>query len=127
MANNENLTPHNFKPGQSGNPKGREKGAHNRSTIVKKWLTANMPVVDPITKKKVKGTVEDNIVMAIIGKAMKGDVQAFKELMDSSYCKASQQVDVTTLGEAITKKADLSNLTDEELETMAAIQHKMNA
>jgi len=90
-----------FTPGTSGNPSGRPKGVKNRSTIVLKWLKARMEVTDPIKKTKIKGSVEDQIVLAIITKAMKGDVSAFKELMDSGYGKANQQVDVTSLGEKL--------------------------
>ena len=38
MAGADNIKKHEFKKGQSGNPKGRPVGSKNRSTIVKKWL-----------------------------------------------------------------------------------------
>lgn len=41
MANTENLKP--FKPGQSGNPKGRPKGAKNLATVIADLLGRTAP------------------------------------------------------------------------------------
>lgn len=82
-----------WKKGESGNPKGRPKGAKTRATIVKKWLEAAMNVTDPVTKIKKKGTIEDNMVIAMIARALGGDVPAFNSLMDSAYGKPTQKID----------------------------------
>lgn len=37
MANEENIKPHQFKPGQSGNPKGRPKVEGSRTGCAKSW------------------------------------------------------------------------------------------
>lgn len=79
-----------WKPGQSGNPKGKPKGAKNRSTVIKKWADAKLELVNPVTKEKQKGTVEDEVVLALISKARKGDVPAIREFLDSLYGKAAQ-------------------------------------
>lgn len=60
-----------------------------------------MPVTDPVTKKKQKGTVIDNMTIALITKALKGDVAAFNTLTDKAYGKATQPVDLSTLGKEI--------------------------
>ena len=103
MANEENLKP--FKKGQSGNPKGREKGSRNRSTIAKHWLEMEEMAKNPITGVKERMQQQDIMTLALIKKARSGDVQAYKELMDSSFGKALQKtenlnVDMT----ALTKK-----------------------
>ena len=79
-----------FKPGQSGNPSGREKGSKNRSTILKKWIEVNCSISDPSTGKEITGTLEDKIALALIGKAIGGDVAAIKEVYDSIYGKLEQ-------------------------------------
>jgi hypothetical protein len=76
-----------WKPGASGNPSGRPKGAKNRSTILKKWIETQVEFSDAATGIKGTGTIEDQIALALIGKAIKGDVMAAKEILDSVYGK----------------------------------------
>lgn len=83
--NDENLTP--YKPGQSGNPKGKPAGTRNRSTIVREALEAILAGKDQ--------KVVDAITAAVIEKALTGDVPAFKELMDSAFGKNADKVDAT--------------------------------
>ena len=99
MANQENIEPHKFQKGQSGNPAGRPKGSRNRSTIMKEIL--EMAAVQSVKdhQKIVMGndfqpdTVADQIAAAIVMKALGGDVAAFKELMDSAYGKLTDKVE----------------------------------
>jgi hypothetical protein len=79
-----------WQPGQSGNPSGREKGSKNRSTILKKWIEVNCSIIDPSTGQEITGTLEDKIALALIGKAVNGDVAAIKEVYDSIYGKLEQ-------------------------------------
>ena len=83
-----------FKPGESGNPKGRPIGAKGRATVLKKWIELNTTIKNPETGKNQKGTIEDKIAMAIIAKALKGDVSAYKEINDSVYGRATQSTEV---------------------------------
>ena len=94
MPNEQNLIP--AKKGEIRNPRGRGKGARNRKTIVREWLRVEQDFKNPIT-----GTVEtlsqaDIITLAILQKARKGDVAAFRELMDSGFGK-NTEVQETTL------------------------------
>jgi hypothetical protein len=43
-----------------------------------------------ITGKEITGTLEDKIALALIGKAVNGDVAAIKEVYDSIYGKLEQ-------------------------------------
>ena len=75
---------------------GRKKGARNRKTIVREWLMVEQEFKNPIT-----GTVEtlsqaDIMTLSLISKARKGDVAAFRELMDSGFGK-NTEVQETTL------------------------------
>ena len=112
-ANNQpkpNPVPNN-KPcpkGVSGNPNGKPKGLRNRSTIVREWLEANYKKVNPITGQTETLQIQDHIVISLIGKALKGDVPAFKELMDSGHGKIIDGLDVTSKGESITSGEKLS-------------------
>jgi hypothetical protein len=101
MPNEENLIP--FKPGQSGNPKGRPKGAKSRSTVIKRWLEAMDKGKNPMTGEVEEMSVEDKMTLALIGKALKGDTQAYKALMDSAYGQPKQEIENTGHSEVITR------------------------
>ena len=102
----------NLKPQKAGepshNPNGRPKGLRNRSTIVREWLEANYKKVNPITGQTETLQIQDHLVISLIGKALKGDVPAFKELMDSGHGKIIDGLDVTSKGESITSGEKLS-------------------
>jgi hypothetical protein len=87
---------------------GRTKGSRSRSTIVREWLEATESMKNPITGQSEKLTQYDIITLALIQKARKGDVQAFKELMDSSFGKIPDKL----LAE--NKNTFQSDLTQEE-------------
>ena len=98
----------NLKPQKAGepshNPLGRPKGLRNRSTIVREWLEANYKKVNPITGQTETLQIQDHLVISLIGKALKGDVQAFRELFDSGHGKISELLDVTSKGESIAQE-----------------------
>ncbi len=84
MANEENLTP--WKKGQSGNPKGKPKGTRNRSTIVRELLETKATDGE-------EGQIVDQLVLALVEKALNGDVPAARELFDSAYGKITDKVE----------------------------------
>lgn len=90
-----------FQPGQSGNPAGRPEGSRNRATTLRLMLSlaANYQVDNGEISE---GTIEDKMAAAQIGKALKGDTFAFKEIMDSVYGKQGSGLDITTGGKKIT-------------------------
>jgi hypothetical protein len=99
MANPENIIPP--KKGEVRNPKGKPKGTLNRSTLLKKWLAVQMDIKRPDTGDKEKMQLFDAITLAVIQKALKGDINAYKEIMDSIHGKVTDKVDHTTKGESI--------------------------
>ena len=107
MANEENLRPA-WKKGESGNPNGRPKGSKNRSTIAKLWLETNQKFKNPITGEDEFLSQEDAITLAIIKKAKKGDLNAYKDLMDSGYGAPIQQIDQTIFIQQIFPDIDVS-------------------
>ena len=106
MANEENLV--SFKKGESGNPNGRPKGRLNRSTIAKKWLEvlSQEEIEDGVVKWL---SNEEAITLALIQKARKGDVNAYKALMDSAYGTAKDTLD---LNSTENKSIDFKQLID---------------
>lgn len=104
MPNPENLKP--AKKGEVRNPNGRPKGSKNRSTIARKWLEVLEKTTNPITKELEHLSQEDIITLAIIRKARKGDVQAYKQLLDSAHGMPTQQID-HNVEQGIFKQIDL--------------------
>jgi hypothetical protein len=96
--------------------RGRPKGAKSRSTILKKWLEAKTDITNPITKLKQKGTVEDEVILALITKARKGDVAAAREILDTMYGKLKDKTE---------HSFDLSELSDEEIILLERITAKL--
>lgn len=83
----ENLIP--ATKGEVRNPTGRPIGAKGRSTILKKWIEITVKIKGKSnpSEQEVSGTVEDQINLALIYKALDGDVQAIKEINDTLYGK----------------------------------------
>jgi hypothetical protein len=79
--------PKPFVKGQSGNPAGRPKGLRNRSTIVREWMEAMERTKNPITGETEELTQADIATLAVLKKARSGDVNAYRELMDSAFGK----------------------------------------
>lgn len=100
---------------QNINRTGRPKGSKNRTTIVKYWLETKKLIKNPINGKDEILPIEDQITIALIGKALKGDVNAFKELMDSGYGKITDKTELTGAGgkDLIPKKIEFVNFDNE--------------
>lgn len=98
--------------GESGNPKGRPKGAKNRSTIARFWLDVNQDLKNPLTGEIESMSQEDLMTLSLIKKAREGDVGAYKALMDSGYGAPIQQI------EQINDEIDLSGLTTDEIKEL---------
>jgi hypothetical protein len=85
MPNKENLIP--AKKGDVRNPTGKPKGTRNRSTIVREWMEAMERTKNPITGETEELTQADIATLAVLKKARSGDVNAYRELMDSAFGK----------------------------------------
>lgn len=67
-----------FKPGKSGNPKGRPKGSRNRANLLEEVVNATIQVSENGERKKVTKLEAGYIQLA--NKAASGDLQAIKIL-----------------------------------------------
>ncbi len=69
-----------FKRGYSGHPEGRPKGATNVKTEMKRLVAAKTTIKIGDVVQKV--TTSKAICMALVQKAMKGDVRAFSKIVE---------------------------------------------
>ena len=87
-----------FKEGQSGNPAGRPKGVPNSKTRLLRLLELVQTKVNPVTGEKEEFTVAEQLDMVLINKALKGDLNAYKELFDRLEGRAKQSTEVEISG-----------------------------
>lgn len=87
---NDNLIP--AKKGEVRNPKGKPKGTKNFKTIIEEFLTVETDAMNPMSGKLEKLSVGQQVVIALLAKAKKGDVPAIKELLDRIDGKAEQKL-----------------------------------
>ena len=71
---------HQFKPGQSGNPKGRPKGANNEATIITNLLNRKLMIQEGGRPRK--RTVMAVMLMKCVEAAMKGNLKALVLLLN---------------------------------------------
>ena len=63
-----------FKPGQSGNPKGRPKGHRNVRTVVEEALNKRITIREGDRTRSLSKL--DGVVLTIVNKALQGDAKA---------------------------------------------------
>jgi len=80
--------------GEIRNPNGKPVGTKNRKTLLRKWLELNANVLTPITGEQQPGTIEDAVYIALIKKALEGDVNAIKEINDTMYGKITEKHEI---------------------------------
>jgi hypothetical protein len=85
MPKPENVIPHKFKKGQSGNPNGRPR----------KLPELDKLLADVLGEEKDGITAGEAILKAIRAKAAKGDVRAAELLLDRAYGKPKQTSETT--------------------------------
>jgi hypothetical protein len=110
-----NLKP--FPKGQSGNPAGRPEGTRNRSTVLKRLLETVCDFTNPLTLRKETAELEEQILIALIAKARRGDVTAVREILDTVYGKLSEKNELSGA-------VDVNMLTLEEVKKRAAERRK---
>lgn len=103
-----------FKPGQSGNPKGRPKGAKSQKTIVLDMLLAPIDYVENGVRRKASRL--ELIFKRMVEKALKGDLRAAERLISmyatleegdrqTDAANPASEIDIEAEDEAILKEA----------------------
>lgn len=96
MANEQNLQ----KPwpkGVSGNPKGKPKGIPNSKTRLIRLLELTENLTNPVTGEIEGFSVAEQMDLAQIVKARKGDTTAYNAIMDRLEGKAGQPIDLSVV------------------------------
>src|SRR5437764_8478036 len=93
MGKEDNLKP--FTSDYQPQNRRSRKGVPNRSTTLNKWLAVKREINAERNPKgeHITGTVEDEIVLALIDKACKGDVPAIREVLDTKYGKQRETIE----------------------------------
>lgn len=103
MANQANIEPYKFKPGQSGNPKGRPKG----SVSLVRLLRAKLSEVPPGQRKDYATA----LIEATIRDALKKDGQSRRLVWEYLEGKPTGEVQVSLIADPVAEAA----LADEEV------------
>ena len=69
-----------FKPGQSGNPKGRPKGTRNQKTILQEALNEQIAYLEQGQRKS--ASRRELVILKLVEKALKGDARSFSVLLE---------------------------------------------
>ena len=99
--NQSGLEQGKWKPGESGNPAGAPKGVPHSSTRLKRLLELTENLTNPITQTVEGFSVAEQLDLAQIIKARKGDTRAYIALLDRLEGRPQQTVDMTSGGEKI--------------------------
>lgn len=113
MANPlDNLKPFNSESASEAGKKSSREGIPNTKTRLKRLLKIVQDKKNPFTGEFEGFTVAEQMDMAMILKAVKGDTRAYQALVDRLEGKPSQSVDMTTGGDKIQPVTivDLGNL-----------------
>ncbi len=92
MPNPQNLK--NWEKGQSGNPNGRPKGTENSKTRLARLLSLVQSKKNPVTGVDEEFSLLEQMDMAQIVKALKGDSKAYKEILDRFEGQSKQSIEV---------------------------------
>ncbi len=90
-----NLKP--YSKGVSGNPAGKIAGTKSRKILLRQWLDFedefDNPLKDPSAPLE-KMSVESRIILALIKKAISGDLPSIIEIQDTLYGKIKNTVEI---------------------------------
>jgi hypothetical protein len=85
----ENIRPHQWKKGQSGNPGGRPKKIPEITRLL----------ADVLGEENKEGiSIAEQILKAVRNKALEGDIRAFEVLFDRAYGKAKTNIEFNQEG-----------------------------
>jgi hypothetical protein len=71
-----------FKPGESGNPRGRPKGSRNFATAIEKELNARLAVTENGKRRTI--TKRQAVAKQLVNKAISGDPRALPTLLNET-------------------------------------------
>jgi hypothetical protein len=93
----DDIKKHQFKTGQSANPPGTPMGKPNPRPRLQRLLAITQDLTNPITGEVEGFTVLEQLDLQQIIKARKGDLAAYKEIIDRLEGKAKQDKQDTNI------------------------------
>lgn len=79
---------HQFKPGQSGNPRGRPKGTRNLSTDLADISSRRIPIRENGKERRISR--QEAVLLSLFNKALQGDVKAATSIINMAIKLAPQ-------------------------------------
>ena len=98
-----------FKPGRSGNPKGRPKGSRNAKTLVTQVVNKEVTIRENGKVRKV--TTLEAMLLAAVQKAMKGDSRALNSVI-GLLARTNQLTEAEAETSAVLPEDDAAILAD---------------
>jgi hypothetical protein len=92
MAKREDNLKPAWKKGESGNPAGKPKGVPNSKTRLLRLLQLMQTKTNPVTGEKEEFSIAEQMDMAILAKALKGDIRAYDAILDRLEGKPQQTI-----------------------------------
>src|SRR5437868_3298128 len=80
-----------FKPGQSGNPNGRPRGAKNFATALEEELNARLTVTENGRRRRI--SKREVIAKHLVNKAASGDLKAIPLLLNETRARENEAAD----------------------------------
>jgi uncharacterized protein DUF5681 len=113
-----------FKPGQSGNPKGRPRGSINLQTLLMKLALKKAAITENGRPRKISKL--EVAYTQMVNKAAAGDIKsllALVKLLEPRAPKTKKEIDQEEQQRMVAKK--LTELSDEEMETLKKLLEKL--
>ncbi len=92
--NDDNILPYRIKKGEVRSPNGRPKGAKSVKTILNEFLEIKKKVRMPFSLEEKRLTYKQIIIMRLIGKALDGDLNAIREIIDRIEGQSEQNLNL---------------------------------
>lgn len=110
----ENLRP--AAPGEVRNPGGRPKGSKNRATVIMELLKLKGKQKNPLRNNKEENmTVEKMIELALVKKALAGDVRAIQLVSEKVYGRMPMDINLGGQHDNPVVEKKIGELTFEQL------------
>lgn len=111
-----------FQPGQSGNPRGRPKGARNLKTELEEELQERIPIKEGGQQKRV--SKQRAMIKALTAKAVQGDTKAANVVIGMVYRLLGDEIEKPEVEELTkTDQAILEEFTNEILNSQKTTPH----
>jgi hypothetical protein len=88
---------HQFKPGESGNPKGRKKGVKNEGTILQELLQHKVTITERGKARKI--TLQEAMLRKVAEDCLRGNIKSIGFLLTRYYAAAAGETSQAELSE----------------------------